>query len=94
MVGGWVGQCASRFACVVFPPASHLTPHHKPNQQKQNQNQVADALAQTSLFLAMLVRASNAFPLELDARDRAYHDSLLRAVTDVERVGGWALSMH
>jgi len=47
---------------------------------------MVDALSQTSLFLAMLVRASNAFPVELDDRDRSYHESLLHAVTDVEQV--------
>ena len=50
---------------------------------------MADALARTSLYLAMLVRASYAFPPALDARDGAYHDSLLRAVAGVERVSGW-----
>lgn len=50
---------------------------------------MADALARTSLYLAMLVRASNAFPPALTGRDAAYHDSLLRAVAGVERVSGF-----
>lgn len=57
---------------------------------------MVDALSQTSLFLAMLVRASNAFPLELAERDRSYHAELLRAVADVAEVRGWgiALTVH
>lgn len=54
---------------------------------------MVDSLSQTSLFLAMLVRASNSFPLELDERDRSYHESLLRAVADVAQVSERALLM-
>ncbi len=47
---------------------------------------MVDALSHSSVLLAMLVRASNAFPVELAERDRDYHDSLLRAVADVAQV--------
>lgn len=60
---------------------------HRPFEAPAYRKMV-DALSRTSLFLAMLVRASNAFPLELAERDRAYHESLLRAVADVAEVRG------
>lgn len=63
---------------------------HKPFHA-QAYRRVAKALARVSLFMAMLIRASQNFPLEISERDRALLTSIQEAVQELERMTAHAL---
>ena len=63
---------------------------HKPFHASAYQK-VVGSLSRVSLFMAMLIRASMAFPLEVEERDRAMLSSIQGAVQELEQATALAL---
>lgn len=63
---------------------------HKPFHASAYQK-VVGSLSRVSLFMAMLIRASRTFPLEVEERDRAMLSSIQGAVQELEQATALAL---